>query len=212
MKAISIPVSEYNNADKLSATVYPDGTRVENQYNNAGIISTVQSNGAVLFNAVDYDGQGHAKQYTLVNGLQSTDTYSQGLPTRFNTPGIQDLQFTFDNSTGNLQNRTDALKGLSETFTYDNLNRLTSATVNNVQQFSITYDGNSSQSNGNIATKSDLGSYTYLNRKPPAVGFISPLTNNALAVEPAATISYSSFQRLFANCKIEQHPRSFLWY
>ncbi len=185
---------EYNVNDKLAATVYPNGTRVENEYNNAGMLYRVLSGGAILYNAVAYDGQGHATQYNLVNGLPSTTTYSQGLATRYYTPGIQDLRFSFEQTSGNLLSRQDVVKGVTENFTYDNLSRLTSATVNNVQQFSITYDGNSTQSKGNIAVKSDIGTYTYLNRKPHAVGYISPLINTALAAE-VSTITYTSFQR-----------------
>lgn len=185
---------EFDANSNPSATVYPNGTRVESQYNNAGLLSKVLNGGYVLYEALAYDGQGHSTQYKLVNGQTSTDTYNNGLPTRFYTPGIQDLNFNFEQSSGNLLSRTDAIKGLTETFTYDNLNRLLSASVNNVLQFGITYDGSPSQSKGNIAVKSDVGTYTYLDRKPNAVGYISPLINTAMAAE-ATSVSYTSFQR-----------------
>ncbi|WP_300600771.1 FG-GAP-like repeat-containing protein [Niabella sp.] len=190
-------VYEYDANDNLSATIYPDGTRIENQYTNAGILTKVLKGTNVLYEAAGFDGLGHATQYRLVNGLLSTNYYDKGLPTKYYTAGIQDLRFSFDLNTGNLSSRNDALRSLSEVFTYDNLNRLTSATVNGTQQFSITYDGaGTSQSVGNIASKSDIGNYTYMTARPNAVAYVSPMVGtSALVSDPALSVSYSSFQR-----------------
>jgi RHS Repeat len=59
---------------------------------------------------------------------------------------------------GNVLTRADANENLTETFTYDNLNRVTSATVSQsvapVKTFA--YDAI-----GNLLSKSDVGNYTY---------------------------------------------------
>ena len=67
--------------------------------------------------------------------------------------------------TGNLLTRTGMLSQ-QESFAYDNLDRLTSVTVGNTTQMTMTY-GN----NGNITSKTGLGSYYYNNTnvRPHAV-------------------------------------------
>jgi RHS repeat-associated protein len=122
----------------------------------------------------------------------------KGIPTRYYTSGIQDLNLNFDANTGNLLSRNDAIKGLTENFTYDNLNRLTGSSVNSVQQFSMTYDDNSGNSLGNIKTKSDIGNYSYDANKINAVRFIT--TNSGTPTNPpnvistnTQTISYTPF-------------------
>ena len=69
----------------------------------------------------------------------------------------QDFGYTWD-VLGNLTERTDmtGTRTLTETFTYDNLNRLTSARVGTGAAQTLTYDAH-----GNITNKSDVGSYTY---------------------------------------------------
>ena len=56
----------------------------------------------------------------------------------------------------NLTSRTDQNQNLTEVFTPDNLNRVSTVTLNGVQTLSVTYDAA-----GDIATKSDVGSYAY---------------------------------------------------
>src|SRR3954468_7029294 len=82
---------------------------------------------------------------------------------------VQQLTYDYD-SIGRLQARADANQNLSETFLYDNLNRLTSATVNSGAAGLVTqsfgYDAI-----GNIISRSDVGTYGYglVNTRPHAV-------------------------------------------
>lgn len=61
---------------------------------------------------------------------------------------------------GNLETRVDAVKGFSETFDYDNLNRLTHTYADfgngDVQETSVAYDAL-----GNIISKTGVGVYQY---------------------------------------------------
>jgi YD repeat-containing protein len=68
---------------------------------------------------------------------------------------VQDFGFGYD-LIGNLTSRTDTNTGLSETFTYDSLNRLRSATVGVDVAKTVSYDVV-----GNILSKSDVGTYSY---------------------------------------------------
>ena len=49
-----------------------------------------------------------------------------GMPqSSYSWNGVQELEYDFDIETANLLSRKDVLKGLSESFTYDDLSRLT---------------------------------------------------------------------------------------
>jgi RHS repeat-associated protein len=171
-------------------TTYPSGVVVNNIYDANGGLSSITGgdswNPVTLFTANAVNGFGQYTNYTLGNGKTSQNTYYYGMPTRLYTQGIQDLNLSFDYTKGNLNSRYDAIKGLTETFQYDNLNRLTTSTVNGVQQLNINYDGNSSFSTGNITSKTDAGNYVYSNQKIHAVNYI---TNPAGSTAPPITIS-----------------------
>jgi RHS repeat-associated protein len=86
---------------------------------------------------------------------------------------------------GNLTGRTDTVQGISETFAYDNLNRVVLASVTGGGSKVFAYDAI-----GNIASKSDVGSYTYnasgpSSVRPHAVASISGTANQV--VNPAYT-------------------------
>ena len=78
---------------------------------------------------------------------------------------VQALTYDWD-LVGNLTSRgeTSVGKMLTETFTYDNLNRLTGAQVTGRSKQTVTYDAL-----GNITNKSDVGAYTYGSTRPHAV-------------------------------------------
>ena len=66
----------------------------------------------------------------------------------------------------------DNRQGLTEKFTLDNVNRLSTVTLNGAQTLSVTYDAA-----GDITNKSDMGNYTYGNAAHPhAVTAAGPWT------------------------------------
>jgi RHS repeat-associated protein len=68
---------------------------------------------------------------------------------------IQNLSYTWDKN-GNLSQRQDLRQNLTEAFTPDAMNRLTTVTLNGTQTLSMSYDAS-----GNISSKSDVGTYAY---------------------------------------------------
>ena len=180
----------YDTYGNLTKTTYPSGVEVNNSYDASGGLVSITGgdswNPVTLFTANAVNGFGQYTNYTLGNGKTSQNTYQYGIPTRFYTPGVQDLNFTFDYTKGNLLSRYDAIKNLTENFQYDNLNRLTNSTVNGVQQLAINYDGTGSFSMGNITSKTDAGNYVYKNDKIHAVAYI---TNPAGPTAPPVSIS-----------------------
>jgi hypothetical protein len=176
----------------LIKRTYPDGVVVNSIYNrNAVLISETLQDGSTgtartIFTASAINSAGIYTGYTLGNGKSSQVNYdiAMGRPTRYYTPGIQDLNFSFDSNTGNLTSRKDAIHNLSETFTFDNLNRLTGSKVNNVQQLVIKYDNSSGTSFGNITQKSDAGKYVYNTNKINAVAYITDTSINQTLPPP----------------------------
>lgn len=111
-----------------------------------------------------------------------------GTPTRryasSGTKVYMDMSYTIDNQTNNLSSRKDNVKNISESFGYDELNRLTLFKGN-----TVAYD-----MKGNITGKSDVGSFSYdIADKPYAV---SKITTTASSIPSwKQTISYTSFHR-----------------
>lgn len=179
----------YGNPVKTS---YPSGLVITRTFEHNGNVTLVKrgegGSATTLFTGGAMTGQGKHIYYTYGNGKYSSLDYDPwvGLLTQAYAPGVQNLSFVYDWETGNLSSREDVTKNLEETFTYDNLDRLLTTGVNNLPQLSLTYDGSSGSSLGNITAKTDAGNYVYNNQKINAVAYV---TNPAGALLPPAVIA-----------------------
>ncbi len=85
---------------------------------------------------------------------------------------VQRNEYQYDKF-GNLTRREDVKRAVVETFTYDNLNRLTSSSVQNGTGASVLQESVTYSANGNIGAKTDVGgvtgTYTYSATKIHAV-------------------------------------------
>ena len=117
--------------------------------------------------------------------LERTYSYTVfGLPTRRTVGNIQDFSYNFDTHTGNLLSRTDNTRHITETFKYDQLNRLSQI---GTQQVEYT-------DNGNIIQMPDVGAMTYGNTaKPYQVTSLTPMGISVPVRDQQ--ITYTSFQR-----------------
>ena len=96
----------------------------------------------------------------------------------------QDFSYTFNAHTLNMMSRKDNLRGLTEDFKYDNLNRLTSFGDN-----TTTYD-----CKGNITSQSDVGSFEYdIPQKPYAISGVTLTSGNMPTW--SQNVEYTSFSR-----------------
>lgn len=163
-----------------------DRVQVKSRYNALGFVTGLYSaDDTVLYSRPEVvDARGNVRESTLGNGVQTytdinersglvsriTSTHVLDLlriteaqmmrMTRAASHGIQDAEYQFD-KLGNLESRIEHSTGFSETFGYDGLNRLTDVwstfTSGNGRQHSeVSY-----YANGNIKTKTGVGTYTY---------------------------------------------------
>ncbi|MBH5403175.1 RHS repeat protein, partial [Bradyrhizobium sp. CNPSo 4010] len=163
----------YDANGQLSKVGYPSGFTARYAYTSLGDVNQLfdDATGQVQWTANAMDAEGHLTQQTAGNGLLTTKGFDAltGRLTSVATgsgSAVQNLSVTYDKR-GNPLSRNDANTNLSETFTYDGLNRLLSSTVNlTPTPLSKTF---SYDPIGNLLSKSDVGSYTY-----PAAGQAQP--------------------------------------
>lgn len=162
----------YDNLGQLASVTYPStiGWRPKFLYSHSrGHLKRIDQEGAFItpvYELIATDARGRETRATLGNGLlDERNVYDAagGQLTAIQTGtvadpvGVQNYAYTWDRA-GNLTERHDFSRtpSLSETFSYDELNRLASITRNGAITLSMGYGAD-----GNIAAKSDVGNYTY---------------------------------------------------
>jgi RHS repeat-associated protein len=151
--------SGYDLMGRPDFLIYPSGYGVRTLYNDQGYAQELRrtSDNHALWKAQTINARGQLEEALLGNGVVTKRDFDPetGRVERIRAGSIQDLAFSFDDI-GNLTSRADSLRGLTEAFLYDGLNRLTSSQVLGSSAVSVAYD-----EIGNIISKSDVGTYTY---------------------------------------------------
>ncbi|PJJ80285.1 RHS repeat-associated core domain-containing protein [Mucilaginibacter auburnensis] len=154
-----------------------------------GEVKEITNAGNSIWKVTAQDARGHVTTALLGTALKQTNTYdSFGSPTEFRTDNVtgipvelMKLGFSFDAVTANLTSRTNSAfnptpgNPWTESFTYDNQDRLTgfnenSATVSNTQSY---------DARGRITINSQLGNYTYTGNSYQQAG-LTNLSNFAI--------------------------------
>lgn len=211
----------YNAVGQLSSKDYPKGVTVDYKYDCYGNRAGSEIGGRCVSLLTTDDGQTAIVEYggTIQGGPPSiihrkgaksasfpdfsvtnpvmthTTTYnSNGLLTGLSlkrgsaTTNLRSMTFNFDGATGNLLRRT-GMSSLMETFQYDNLDRLTKVKHGlNVAQ-EIGYS-----TNGNIVSKTGVGTLYYDGQKPHAVS----AADNTSGYIPSTTqqVTYTPFGKV----------------
>ena len=173
-QAYTVTTNYDPNFGRLDTITYPSGFKVRQVYDSYGHlfqVVRVQSSGAqsLLWQTDAADENSRVIQETFSNGVIGRRVYDPVTNDLMailagnggNDRNIQNHTYTFD-AIDNLLTRADAITGLSETFSYDSLNRLTVATGAVTKSYQ--YDAI-----GNITSKSDVGTYTYNTSGPNSV-------------------------------------------
>ncbi|MBQ6084310.1 MAG: RHS repeat-associated core domain-containing protein [Bacteroidales bacterium] len=162
---------QYDNYSRVANKTYPSGYKVYYEYFPNGSKKNVKdARGNILWRADEINASGLLLQATTGNGAVTTNKYDAAnrLISSATSGGIQNFAYTFDGF-GNLTSRTDSIGNIkTESLTYDNLDRLTGISLNNVSS-TIAYDTygrmTSKQKNGTTVFESAQ----FSTRKPHAL-------------------------------------------
>jgi RHS repeat-associated protein len=155
----------YDVNGRLTAVTYPSGFAVGYGYTSLGYalnITDARTNQS-YWTANARDAELHLTQDTAGNGVRTARGFqaSTGRLTSIvagSGNGIADFSYSYD-ALGNPFSRSDGHFGVTETFAYDPLNRVTSSSINlSPTPLVKTFDYNRA---GNLMSKSDVGTYNY---------------------------------------------------
>ncbi|MCK9618377.1 MAG: hypothetical protein M0R21_11155, partial [Lentimicrobiaceae bacterium] len=191
-----VTTNEYNNLGQVSYVHYPTGLSVMYEYDNTGNLQKIYNAANTTIPLWSGDARNNRNQwtnYTFGNGKTTTLNYDNNYRLQsMVTPGVQSLGFTF-NDEGQLTNRTEG--DLSESFVYDDLNRLTTATVAGCSSVSTGYFVNGND-NGNIKNTTLAGEFTYLQEWPHAVQTVSGRPNKDPSPAKTTTSSFTADNKI----------------
>lgn len=183
----------YDSYGRLEETDFPSGLETYYYYDSYGHLNGIATGGGDAWNLLSYNGLTMVTEAGTDNLHITTVNDNWGkLTERYLTLGNDTtkrcrLAFTYDNLRGNLTSRT-GVNGASvtESFTYDTLDRLTSA-----GNETYTY-----AANGNILNKTYIGAYTYSTDKPHAVAHVQNTSNRIN--KKTHSITYDAFGKMTA--------------
>ena len=202
----------YDANSRVSTATYPSGFTLNHLYTPLGDLSqlTNAATGLAYWTANAMDARLRVTEETAGNGIVTEEAYdaASGRLTSVQAGlsgapgGVENFAYTYD-KLGNPLSRADGIFELSESFTYDALNRLTSATVAGGPAKSFSYDAL-----GDLTAKSDVGTYTYPAAGLPQPHAVSSIAGGALTTSFAydangnltsgagRTIGYTSFNQV----------------
>ena len=179
----------YDVIGRLESVDYEGIATVEYEYRNGYNVGEKLSDGTYIHQLISENDLGLATRIRT-GGIYRDYGYSEtGLPTfrKMDEGRLQDFRYEFNPENKNLESRQDYLNGQTETFEYDNLNRLTRA---GTRQFK--YD-----QKGNITSIDGVGSLTYGNSaRPYQVTRMAPKADpSSLGMDREQFISYTCYSR-----------------
>ena len=152
----------YDGLGRVTSLTYPDNSTVTYAYTGPQLQS-VREGSTTYARYSGFNDLGQPSTLTLGNGTTTTYTYDsqnyrlKTLTTLHGSTVLQNLGYTFD-SGGNVTAITDSRHG-NQTYSYDALDRLTTATNGATGGYgTVTYSYNQI---GNLLNNSQVGRYTY---------------------------------------------------
>ena len=190
----------YNTNGLLTGVDYPYGRSISYTYDSYGNTTMLNfGNNLLTWTLTGNTGRTTTSSITAYSNnttpyVRTTQLDTNGnLQSRVMTRGnssVQNDSYAFSPQTGDLTSRT--LTGHpTETFTYDNLDRLVSVSVPGQTMTELLYS-----SNGNIIGKPNMGMYSYnSNSRPHAVDYIDFLDPDYSDLDPYQYIEYNAWNK-----------------
>ena len=122
---------QYDGQSRVKQLTHPSGVTVNYGYHRGYLSNVFDAAGNLLWKTEAMDARGQLLEAQLGNGAVTEYTYDPlmhrltGIAT---TKNLQQLTYSYDKF-GNLASRKDWKKNMEETFTYDDMNRLTGITL-----------------------------------------------------------------------------------
>jgi RHS repeat-associated protein len=184
--ALIYQASKWDDLGNLTEYSYGNDIHTKLTYNNHGLLTQIKRGNKVLDVTTPYLPRIDLSNIMVMSS--SIGTSSAQLPYTVNND-YQELNYSY-NTSGLMSQRTNAKNSQTETFTYDNLNRLTGYKINSGAQKTFTYSAS-----GNITTHPDVGSYSYDNSAHPHG--VSAVTLNSNSIESSAecAVTYNWFNK-----------------
>lgn len=180
----------YNSLGHLATQTYPNQLQVSYEYDNYGYLNRMLSGTKQLYKLEGYNGT--TNEARLDNNIYAVTTYDQYgrvdeagyIMSDQSTKYYQ--KYLYNQYTGNITSRTlGSTNNNPETFTYDNLDRLTSWTKSGTTN-NYSYDNN-----GNIYYKQDIGSMYYYLNNPYALSDMENPLGDILLPQSSVTTAYN---------------------
>jgi RHS repeat-associated protein len=176
---------KYNTLGQVQEKAYPNKFTLSYGY-TAGRLKALSSGSNNLWQLMSENVYGQPLQYGWGSGQQTSltyDTHNQ-LQAKNTSAQLANQQYQFNPATGNLSSRSAG--AAPESFTYDALHRLTGWSGG----------GATYAANGNISTKTDVGTYTYSSQRPHAIaGIANPTATLDATMQQEQNIGYDSKNR-----------------
>jgi len=160
----------FNNNGQIHATTDASRHSITHNYNANNHLVSIYDNQTrqTIWQALETDALGNITSERLGSNITRDKTYAQttGLLTNLHTSGngtLQSLDYQWDDL-GNLTYRRDNNVNKTESFDYDNLNRVTQSRISGGQTTDIDYNNL-----GNIIYKTGVGIYHYQSSRSHAV-------------------------------------------
>jgi len=176
----------YDINSNVTQKTYPSGYILKYGYTSGELTSIKNGNDKSIWQLAGENAVGQITGYNWGNGIVSANTYNDdGFLTAQTTGNIQEMRYRFNPASGNLLERKDSIKSQIESFAYDSLNRLTDIT-NGSNLANMAY-----ANNGNITSKTDVGTYAYGDGNHPHA--ITAITGNPNTISSLTQkITYNS--------------------
>jgi RHS repeat-associated protein len=186
----------YDNLGRLGTRTHPSTIVETMHYNSYGYMDYISAGGSIRFTITGKNAREQLTGSTYGSTIPLLATYgfdSYGYLNTAVTGSVQNYLYSFNPAVnGNLNMRRNMKSGIMESFTYDNLDRLTN--VSGPQPLTMTFNAN-----GNISTKSDIGTTAFgygASAGPYALTGVTSTTG----IIPSATqtAAYTSFEKVSA--------------
>jgi RHS repeat-associated protein len=156
--------TKYDSQGRVQQTGYPSGYAVDYVYGSVSELTEIRAQGSQkpLWKLQELYPSGAIRSYKLGNGTtvyvnrdERNDRVSADIATSPDFGSLLSKAYDYYDN-GSLRTRSDAVTGVTESFTYDPIDRLETFTGPDFKTITMKYDGI-----GRIQSRSDVGTYEY---------------------------------------------------